>query len=134
MSISGERRLELERERMEQVRLAQVGDECRALADACHAELGQVRDIAVQQLAAAELQRVAAGLALVRGEIPASPDAALDRLGQLQTTLHRAIADGEARARTWSKEQAHLIADARAAAQQAVVVAGDAQSATRARA
>lgn len=134
MSISGQRRLELERERMEQVRLAQVRDECRALADACDVELGQVRDVAVQQLAAAELQRVAAGLALARGELPASPDAALDRLGQLQTALHRAIAGGEARARTWSNEQALLVADARAAAQQAVVVAGDAQPAARARA
>ncbi|MBL8970470.1 MAG: hypothetical protein JNK56_07820, partial [Myxococcales bacterium] len=60
--MSGQRLLELERERMEQVRLAQVRDECRALADICDAELGQVRDIAVQQLAAAALQHVAAGL------------------------------------------------------------------------
>ncbi|HEY0133164.1 MAG TPA: hypothetical protein VGB85_03765 [Nannocystis sp.] len=134
MSISGERELELEREQMERVRLTQVRDECRALADACDAEIRQVRDVAVQQLAAAALQQVAAGLALARGELPERPDAALGRLGQLQTALHRAIADGEARARTWSEEQVRFVADTRVAVQRAAAVGGDTGPAARARA
>lgn len=133
MSMSGQRRLELERQRMEELRLTQVRGECQALADACHAELGRVRDVAVQQLAAPELQRVAADLAAVRGRISAAPDAALQQLGQLQCALHHAIASGQARARAWSKEQAAIVAEARAAAQQSTAVAGDTGPALRAR-
>lgn len=133
MSMSGQRRLELEAARREQLRLAQVQDECRVLADGCAVALRGVHDIAVQQLAAAELQRVAAELATARDEISSAPDRAHERLVGLQMTLHRTIADGEARARTWSKEQAQLVASARVAVGEAAAVHSDAALATRAR-
>ena len=57
MSMSGQRRLEIERERLEQLRLAQVREECLALADAC--ERAGAVPLAVLLLAGltAELER-----------------------------------------------------------------------------
>lgn len=132
MSMSGQRQLELERERLEQLRLAQVREECLALADACEQTLRGVYDVAVQQFAARELQQVTAGLVNVRSEIAATPDGCLDRLARLQSQLHGAIVRGEARARAWSDEQAGLVAEARASAQRATAVAADTGQTTRA--
>lgn len=132
MSMSGQRRLEIERERLEQLRLAQVREECLALADACEQTLRGVYDVAVQQLAARELQQVAAGLVDVRREIAATPDGCLDRLARLQSQLHGALVQGEARARAWSDEQARVVAEARASAQRATAIAADSGQTTRA--
>mgnify|MGYP000861684036 CR=1 FL=1 len=132
MSMSGQRRLELERERLEQIRLAQVQAECNALIATCDAALRGVRDVAVQQFAAQELQQVAAGLAAERRELAAQPDASLDRLTALQSQLHTAIARGEARARAWSEEQARLVGEARAEAERATAVATTTAPSTRA--
>lgn len=123
MSMSGQRRLELERERVEQLRLAQVRAECTGILDACEATLREVRDVSVQQLAAGELREVAATLAAARSEVEGRPDAALAALGGVQERMHTAIARAEAGARAWSEAQAQVVARARTAVQRAGAVA-----------
>lgn len=137
MSMSGQRLLELEQARKEQVRLGQVRAECNAAVEACEATLRSVRDITVQQLASAELRDVAAALAAVRTEIANRPDAAIEELAGVHDRVQGVLARAEAKARAWSEEQAAAIARARAAVQRAGVVAaaagaGDAGIAARA--
>ncbi len=116
MSMSGQRRLELERERVEALRLTQVRAECTALADACAATIRGVRDVAVQQFAAAEISAVAKTLDEARRQIAGDADAAMNRIREIQLAAQRAIARGEAQARAWSEAQAEAVARARAAA------------------
>lgn len=113
MSMTGHQRLELERQRLEQLRLIQASQECTVLAETCEQRLRGIHDVAVQQLAAAELQRIAAGLSIARTQIAAQPDITLPRLQELQTQLQRVVARAEARARAWSDEQTELIARSR---------------------
>lgn len=122
MSMSGQRLLELERARKEQLRLAQVHAECMGVVDACEATLREVRDVSVQQLAAGELREVAATLAAARAQVEGSPDAAIATLSGVHERMHAAIARGEAQARAWSEQQAGNVARARAAVQRAAVV------------
>jgi hypothetical protein len=122
MSMSGQRLLELEQERKEQLRLAQVRAECLGVVDACEATLRDVRDVTVQQLAAGELREVAATLATARAQVEGSPDAAIAVLSGVHERMHAAIAKGEALARAWSEQQAGNVARARAAVQRAAVV------------
>ena len=117
MSLTGQQRLELEAARREAVRLRTVRDECNALTAFYAQLLSGVRDINVQQLAAAELGSAASALAQARALIASSPDEALRSLEHVHEQLHAAITHGEAAARSWSAEQASLVALARAMSQ-----------------
>ncbi len=115
MSMLAERRLELERAERERVRLRQVTKECGDLADACEAVIRGVHDVAVQQLAAAELGEVALAVLSARVGISKSPDTAHAALVTLTGELHDVLARAEAAARRWSDDQAAAIAHARRA-------------------
>ncbi|MCB9608978.1 MAG: hypothetical protein H6716_20470 [Polyangiaceae bacterium] len=115
MSMYGERRLELERAQRERVRLGHVSKECIALADACDEVIRGVHDVAVQQLAAAELSALVPAIQTARNESSTSPDAALATLVTLATKLHDVLARAEAGAKRWSSDQADAIAQARRA-------------------
>lgn len=133
MSMSGQRLLELEQERKEQLRLAQVRAECTALLDACQATLSGVRDVAVQQYAAVELREVAATLSSAREGLKEQPDATLPTLVQVQESLHQALAGAEAKAKAWTTQQARAVGATRAAAQRVVALTtlGDVGEKTR---
>jgi len=113
MSMSGQRRLELERARREALRLEQVRGECTAIAQACDALLAEVRDVAAQQLAAADLRSCAQRLEVARGAIAEQPDAARAELGRIAADIQSAIARAEGSARAWSEAQAEAVAAAR---------------------
>jgi hypothetical protein len=115
MSMSGQRRLELERERVEALRLEQVRGECSSLLESCEEALRQVRDVATQQLAAAELRASADALRELRSQITGAPDAARSSLLDVAGQIHGAVARAEARAQAWSTGQAQAVADARQA-------------------
>lgn len=115
MSMSGERRLELERTRAEALRLDQVRSECAALAEACDAAIRDVRDLAVQQLASAELRKIAPEVRAIRRQIPDAPDASRDALVAASRTLHEVIARAEAAANRWEAARAASVAAARQA-------------------
>ena len=115
MSMSGQRLLELERERAEALRLQQVRAEGTEMIEQCEVALRSVRDEAVQQLAAAELGEAAGDLAGTRGGIEEDPDAALPLVREVRLRIERAVAHAEARARQWSEEQSEAMARARAA-------------------
>lgn len=123
MSMSGQRRLELERERLEELRLDQVRRECTALAAVCEAAVHGVEDLAVQQIAGRELGALAAQLRQVGAGIQARPDASLESLGEVQAGIQGCIARAEASARSWSEAQAAAVAQARDAEQRAQAVA-----------
>ncbi len=123
MSMSGQRLLELEQARKEQLRLSQVRAECTALVEACEAALREVRDVSVQQLAATDLRDVAAALSLGRAAIADRPDAALQDLSDVPARLQTALAGAESKARAWSQEQTVAVARARAAVQRTDAVA-----------
>lgn len=122
MSMSGQRLLELEQARKEQLRLSQVRSECTALVEACEAALRDVRDVSVQQLAAAALRDVAEALSIGRAEIAARPDAALQALSGVPERLQIAVARAEASARAWGEAQTVAVARARAAVQRTAAV------------
>ena len=115
MSMSGQRRLELERARREALRLQQVRLECEALSRQCDEELRTVRDVAVQQFAASDLREVLPSLTEARDQVSAAPDDALLALHDVQSRIQRAIATAEGQARSWSEEQVTAVAEARAA-------------------
>ena len=123
MSMTGQRRLELERARMEALRVAQVRAECEALLAACDEAMRSVRDVAVQQLAADALRTSASELRQLRARLDEEPDAVLSEVVGVSERLHQAIAGGEARARSWTAAQARAVASARQAATQASVAA-----------
>ncbi len=126
MSMTGQRRLELERARLEQLRLGQVRAECEALLEACNEAMRSVRDVAVQQFASDELRHCAADLRELRARLVDEPDATLAGLGGVSERIHQAIASGEAQARSWSEAQARAVAGARhVAAQVAATAAAD---------
>lgn len=128
MSMSGERRLELERERLEALRLEQVRQECTAIVDTCDEALRSVRDVAVQQLAANALRDSASALRALRAQIATSPDLTRSELLRVSEQMHVAIADAEANAQAWTAEQARAVALARSA-QVMATANGDASSA-----
>jgi hypothetical protein len=115
MSMSGQRRLELERAQAEALRLTLVRQECFALADACEAALREVRDVAVQQLAAAALRALAPHLTQLRQQIEARPDDTRTALTDAAGRLHDAIASAESDARHWAAAQTEAVAEARRA-------------------
>ncbi len=117
MSMSGEQRLELERQRLETLRLGQVREECTAIVSACEAMLADVRNVAVQQIAAPSLRRSLEQLRTFRDQIQASPDATRIGLLQLSSRMHEEIAMAEGKAEAWSQRQAEVIARAREAGQ-----------------
>lgn len=122
MSMSGQRLLELARERQELLRLATVRAECAAILDICEATLREVRDVATQQLAAAELREVAAALSTARALMAEQPDAALRALTNTVEQLHAGLARAEARAWAWSEAQTEAVARSRVAATRASAV------------
>jgi hypothetical protein len=117
MSMSGQRRLELEQARKEQLRLTQVRAECTAVVDDCEETLRNVRDVSIQQFAMAELREVAAALAASQDAISTQPDLALLDLTGVSERLHGVLARAEATARAWSEEQTEAIGRARSAIQ-----------------
>jgi hypothetical protein len=119
MSMSGERRLELERARVEALRLEQVRAECEGLARACDTAIVGVRETAVQQLAADELRQSVADLRDARHQIVEAPDTAHARLVQVLDRIQQSIARAESAARSWQREQTSAVADARQALGQA---------------
>lgn len=116
MSMSGQRMLELERARREELRLGQVRGECHATEAECAAAIGERRDLAIQQLSAIGLQAVMTELAAARDQIAATPDAALVALGGVRQHLHEVIAAAEGKAKAWSDAQAAAVVAARIAA------------------
>ncbi|HLL05961.1 MAG TPA: hypothetical protein VK539_35645 [Myxococcaceae bacterium] len=106
MSMEGERSLELEQARREALRLEQVRGECRALLAACNTRVSEVRDIAVQQYAAAGLRGLVQALREVEPRVQETPDAALEQAQGLQQRLAVTLAEAEARARAWTAAQA----------------------------
>jgi hypothetical protein len=116
MSMKGARALELERERREALRLEQVRGECRALVAVCEETVAGVRDVAVQQYAAAELGRLTGELRAASGRLQEAPDATLEQLQRLQHALTTALAAAEARARAWTEQQTQARARAHALA------------------
>ena len=116
MSMKGARELELERAHREALRLEQVRGECRALVSVCEAAVAEVRDVAVQQYAAAELGPLVGELRSVNGEVQAAPDATLERLRGIQQRLTTTLATAEARARSWTEGQTQARARAQAVA------------------
>lgn len=115
MSMNGERRLELERARLEQVRLGQVRDECTAIIDRCEGALRGVTDVAVQQHLGAPAQQFAAAVHRARATMRDAPDAALVSVQGALVRLQREIAQAEAAAKRWSDAQAEMIARIRTA-------------------
>lgn len=103
MSMEGERQLELERRRREELRLEQVRGECQALFQGCRATLAEIRDPAVQQYAAAELRELVKALGESEPRIQAEPDASLEQLRGIQQRLHSAVTEAEGRAQAWSE-------------------------------
>lgn len=130
MSMSGEQRLELERQRLEALRLDQVREECTAIVSACEAMLADVRNVGVQQIAAPSLRRSLEQLRILRDQIQASPDATRIGLLQLSSRMHEEIAMAEGKAEAWSQRQAEVIARAREAGQ---LAGANGDSATTAR-
>ncbi|MFP2905185.1 hypothetical protein ACLESD_09030 [Pyxidicoccus sp. 3LFB2] len=105
MSMNGERALQLERARREALRLEQVRSECRALLAVCTGTISGVRDVAVQQYAAAELREQVGALRKVESRVQEAPDAALEQLQTLQQRLTSTLAAAQARSRAWSEAQ-----------------------------
>ena len=116
MSMSGQRRLELERDRLEQVRLGQVRDECVAIVESCERTLRGVTDIAVQQHLGAGLQQVAETIRNGRVSLGTQPDTTLAALTEAQAELFGELTRAEASARAWTVAQVDVIGRARAAA------------------
>jgi hypothetical protein len=115
MSMSGEQRLELERQRLEALRLDQVREECTALVSACEAMLADVRNVVVQQIAAPALRRGLEQLRTLRERIQESPDETRGKLLQVSSGMHEEIAKAEGKAEAWSQRQAEVIGRARGA-------------------
>lgn len=136
MSMSGRRRLELERQRLEQLRLNQVRAECTALLDRCDERIREVRDVATQQLAAAELRACVDELAEVRATVEASPDQALAASRGVTDRIETVLATAQQRAGAWSERQVQAAANTRASVRQveaALVAAGKSEGAEAAR-
>lgn len=114
MSMSGQRRLELERERREALRLAQVKKECAALLEASEAALRAAVGVAVQQLAAPALRERAHDLRSARDRIAADADSARVELRAIHESIHLDITEAQAQARAWTDAQSRAIAQARA--------------------
>ncbi|HQY05116.1 MAG TPA: hypothetical protein PLQ52_03545, partial [Lacunisphaera sp.] len=74
MSQSGRTRIELEAARREQLRLEQVRTECRALIASCEESLAGLREVAVQQFAAAEGKTSVATLRSMLDSVEGAPD------------------------------------------------------------
>ncbi len=115
MSVSGHRRLQLEQERKERLRLQQVRETCERVHQACEEALRSVREAEVQQLAAATLGGIVPSLAEARTLTESDPDTALPRLRELHLQVQHAIAEAESEARQWSQRQTEAVAAARAA-------------------
>lgn len=113
MSMSGQRRLELEQERLEALRLEQLRQECEALLGSCEDLIRNVRDVAVQQLMATELRSEVQSLEKARGNIKMEPEFTLNELQATQFRIQQAITTAEAAAQKWSNEQAQVIAHMR---------------------
>lgn len=113
MSMTGEQRLELERARLESLRLDQVRRECSALIDGCESMLREVRDVAVQQLVSAALRESARSLRTLRGQIAETPDATRTELLRVTAQMHDSVTHAEAKAKAWTEQQAAVVAKAR---------------------
>ncbi len=111
--MSGRRQLELERARREALRLEQVRNECTKLASACDRLLAEVRDVAVQQLAAADLRQCVERLREVKTSIQKEPDVSRTELESIASHIQLAVTRAEAGARQWSEAQVEVIAEAR---------------------
>jgi hypothetical protein len=115
MSMSGQRRLELERARVEALRLALVREECAALVEACHTAIRDVRDVAIQQLASSDLRILAPEILQLGREVQDAPDASRIGLIDASRKLQVALAKAEAAAKQWAADQAAAVAEARQA-------------------
>ncbi len=118
MSLNGWLRLELERQRREQIRLDQVRQECRQIQQACLAEMAKAREPAVQQLARDGMAQVRERLTVLAGNMGADPDKDLKTLKKIQRDLSATLAKAQAAANKWSRQQAE--------SQEALTLAGQA--------
>ncbi|MFY2557149.1 hypothetical protein ACN469_05915, partial [Corallococcus terminator] len=116
MSVNGQRALQLERARLEALRLEQVRREGHALMAVCDATIAGVRDVAVQQYAAAELRELAGALREAGAHVEKEPDAGLRELQGLQQRLTTTLAAAQSRAKAWSETQAQAQASLEALA------------------
>jgi len=113
MSMLGEWEFELELARVEAQRLTQVREGCAAIADACDAAVREVREVAVQQMAAADLRGLVAEVRRLREQIRVSPDRTRAALLRTSEAIQGVIARAEAEARRWTEEQTRAVAEAR---------------------
>jgi len=105
MSMIGWEQIELERERREQIRREQDRTRANALAVSCETTITAVKDPAVQQSAAKDLKQVRGELQSARPLIDSAPERALADIRRIQQRLHEVIAEAEAAAGRWRKEQ-----------------------------
>lgn len=122
MSATGYTRAQLEAMERERIRRQQVVSECRALVAACEEELANVRDRAVQQLAAPALKPVRASIEEWRGRIMASPDEALTGLRAAGRTLQCVLVEASSAGKAWNEQQKKARAGVAAARVEARVV------------
>jgi hypothetical protein len=108
MSMEGQRHLELERRRREELRLEQVRRESQALLSVCNATLAGILDPAVQQYAAAELREVVQAIREAEPRIQTEPDASLGQLQALQQRLASVVTAAQARAQAWTESRTRL--------------------------
>ena len=106
MSLNGWYQAELERQRREQIRLDMVRGQCQSLVASCQAAVTAVREPAVQQLAAKDLQRIQQKLQEVARQMGANPDQDHKQIKAVQKELHKAVGQAEAAAHKWNKQQA----------------------------
>jgi len=106
MSLNGWVQAELEHERLEQARLNTVRELARDLLVLCETKFGAVRKAEVQQLAARGLKAIRQDLNTAAQVIAAGPDRGLKYVQDIHRRLHAVIADAEAKANAWSREQA----------------------------
>jgi hypothetical protein len=130
MSVSGKRRLELERARMEALRLEHVREECAALLEFCDKAVRDVRDIAVQQLVASDLRASVESLNDLRGRVAQAPDATRTELLTVASHIQSAIVRADAKARDWTAAHASALVEARQV--QAIAAAAGASHGTEA--
>ena len=106
MSSNGSYRARLEAERRRQLQLQQLTNECRGLLTACESTIQAVTEPAVQQLIASDLSAIQKDMTPLSARIAANPREARTAISAVQKRLNAIIADGQAQANQWSRQQA----------------------------
>jgi hypothetical protein len=117
MSSSGRLKMELEQKRQEELRLARVREQCKALAKTCGEELQKPREPLVQQMVGQGQQRLEGELRQVSQRLGQVPDRDLEDLLRVQGELYRMMAGAEAKVRNWNRQKAESQAALSQAAQ-----------------